>query len=757
MATSVSARPPLKTKFSETYTALLAGKQPWLDDATASTLSSSSQDRPTPSRSKSTAKSNSGPRARYYADLLCLPVETKLVVEQLGQVSASSLVHDDPASQGALIRENVGSLWRDAIRAWRESDEDQVRRKNAVDTLVALSFPILTKKFSNYAFDVITVFAGGMDEADEVFTSLVDSIDDTLRGGSSVKTRIPSSVRPDDDDAVRADEWIDRDVQHRALQLGLLWLACVAQTSLAAYFLRRDFFVTASGFIGTRQGSVFAYEGALFLGLLATLGQSAGGDSSLSTTNPYAKRFRDWVDQDCMEKLLIAASTALQQNVNQYVELMDDTPATNASIIAGLASLSWISGIVSPSSSRKPSVSSASGDFSALPSSSAVIFLPIFLLSRSNQAFTNLILAVPQSDEEPVTASMPVGLELYSRMVSLASYLATHASTSPRSASYARMSLLTLLLFLYDPRSSRSVLSKSEKAMHVTESVRLCRQREPALSVPRKKRIRVLTTNLDVAICFLRYNLSKRLDVTTYLVSLKIVQRSIVLCSEQKVQLEYEWHDCWTALLGLASFIVTRYAEMKTSSDLTELIKALVSTLNSALIRSDHFLVSTEETHHLIYELVRMSPTLRRLVLLLDPATPADLNRRSSSGVNTPTLTTGDAPAPTPPKVYAQVAGWKNLERVIQAVEARLADWVAEKPSARRNRAPEISALIKIIATLNLEQLLAGGVEEERSLATDSQAYLHHDLEWLDKMQQHSLGEFVRHSCADILRILPIY
>lgn len=342
MASIGSSRPQLKSKFSESYTALLQGKQPWLESngfpvsASSSSFDAQAAARPAASRSKSAGKSNSGPRTRYFADLLCLPVETRFVAQQLEAIPPETLLDDDPHARGAHIADNIGSLWREAIRVWRESEEDEVRRRNAVDTLVALSFPILNKRFANYSFDIITIFAGGMDDADETFTLLVDSIDDTLRGGDLARVRIPSSARDEDDERehdlarAKAREWIDSEVQHRALQLGLLWLSCVAQTSLAAYFLRRDLFVTASTFISTPVGSRFAFEGAVFLGLLATIGQGAAGGVSpnVSTSNPYARRFRDWVDEDCMAKILVAASTAMDQNIELYRQVVDDSPPT---------------------------------------------------------------------------------------------------------------------------------------------------------------------------------------------------------------------------------------------------------------------------------------------------------------------------------------------------------------------------------------------------------------------------------------------
>ncbi|SNX83810.1 uncharacterized protein MEPE_02518 [Melanopsichium pennsylvanicum] len=786
MASIGSSRPQLKSKFSDSYAALLQGNQPWLQDGGFSSSSSSpsfnndASARPAISRSKSSGKSNTGPRSRYFADLLCLPVETQFVIHQLNAIPPETLLDDDPRSKGAHITDNVGSLWREAIRVWRESDEDEVRRRNAVDTLVALSYPILNKRFSNYPFDIISIFAGGMDEADDVFTLLVDSIDDTLRGGNLARVRIPSSVHDDDDDErehaqAKAREWIDDEVQHRALQLGLLWLSCVAQTSLAAYILRRDLFVTASTFISTSAGSRYAYEGAVLLGLLATIGQGTAGGISLnvSTSNPYARRFRDWVDEECMAKILVAASAAMDQNVQFYRQVADDSPPTLTGSIAGLATMRWISSLaelVNPPNSpahlaasdrQTPAASTLIGDFSHLPSSSSVILLPFFLLSRTNQAFTSLILDVSDpantdSNQAPSAQSdvrARAGDESFCHLASLASYLATHASVSPRSASYARISLLCLLVFLYDPRGSRNMLANTHRSAHILSRIRICRQREPALALPRTKRVRLVTAVLDAATCSLRYNLSKRIDMAAYLISLKLIQRVVILCSDERIQLEYDWQDCWSAILALASFLAARFSEIRSSRDLSELIKALIATLNSILLRSDHFLASTNEINHFIYEILRCSQTLRKTVLLLDPMSRETcLNLDSGPSI------------PVPPKLHTQVPGWKNLERVMQAVEAKINEWVGQKPSSRRNKTPDINTIAKLIASIDREHMLAGATEDHGPTSSAlnngigyASGIMHHELEWLDRIQEQCLPEFVRHACADVLRILPIY
>ncbi|PWN50947.1 hypothetical protein IE53DRAFT_73098 [Violaceomyces palustris] len=805
------SRPPLRSKFSECYTSLLSGDHPWLK--TDNQVPSFSQDdrsnpRPGFNRSKSSAKSNSAPRARFFADLLCLPVETHLVCQLIASIPPDTLLDDDPSSTGASIRENIGSLWRESVRVWREEDEDEVRRANAIETLVALSYSILIKRFSNYSFDIITIFAGGMDEADEVFTSLVVAIDDTLRGSSKRWPILPSSTTAgfgQDEGQPQNSQPLDTATQHRVLQLALLWLACVSQTSLGAYFLRRDLFNTISTFISSPSTSPFAYEAALFIGLLAMVGQgsSSGMVLGTSTSNPYARRLRDWVDEGCMTKVILSSAAALEQAVARYVEVSDDAPPSVAGAIAGLASLKWMSGLgqivgfntlpisgsgvaESPANGPRGAGTISGGDFSHLPPPSAVILLSVFLFSRSNPAFTNLVMRIPaQNDDVETRSDQPSppgsGLALYVHLLSISSYLSAHASSNYRSRSFSRIALILMLLLLFDPQGARTVISDHKACQEAVTNVRICRQREPPLSLPSRKRIRLITANLDVATMFLRYNLSKRMDVASYMVALRIIQKTIVLCSDEMVRVEYEWDDTWSSIFGLAGFLAIRHAEMRISSDVGELIRALISTLNTALIRSDKYLATTNETHLFIYELVRSSSTLRRLISILagenvKGAVNGSGGNNNGSVTSTPPLTGVSSPPPTfsnsfggpaiptHPKIYSSLPEWKNVEKVIVTVESRIEEWVSAK-SSRRNKTPDVGAVMKMIAGLDLENLLIGGDNDGKpsngvggnASWMNGGAADHHELDWLDRVQENSLPEFVRYACLDILQILPIY
>lgn len=279
-----------RSKFSVSYEALLAGEHPW-QGVSGSSPSSSLTASPTPLGSSysntsssyfsSNGKKPSAPRTRFYADILCLKVEPNTLNGMVQNVSAQMLVDDDEGSKGARIRDNIGSLWRECLRVWSDvgstqdefsssfgsgSGSDEVRRINAIDTLIVLSHSILAKNaltHSTTSLDLIWIFAGGIDEADDVFEGLVNAIEEGLRGElddvtyqrrQKRPTRLPSSDHQhnqhQNNPITNELPTLEELLRHRikAVQLAIIWISQVSSTNLAAYFVRRDLFVAACSY-----------------------------------------------------------------------------------------------------------------------------------------------------------------------------------------------------------------------------------------------------------------------------------------------------------------------------------------------------------------------------------------------------------------------------------------------------------------------------------------------------------------------------
>lgn len=163
-----------------------------------------------------------------------------------------------------------------------------------------------------------------MDDADDVFLSFVAALDITLRA----KAGTGSSENPPE-------------LQHRVLQLALLWLSAVAQTSLAAYFQRADLFGAASMLISSPSTASFAYEASLLLALLA----GSGADASGAGSGVYARRLREWTDLECMNRIAHVGAAALERARGEYTALADDSAPTIVGGLAGFASLKWVAGL----------------------------------------------------------------------------------------------------------------------------------------------------------------------------------------------------------------------------------------------------------------------------------------------------------------------------------------------------------------------------------------------------------------------------
>ncbi|UZJ55311.1 hypothetical protein CBS101457_004631 [Exobasidium rhododendri] len=574
MATATTPRrtsnQKFRSKFSVSYEALLDGEHPW-SGIPSSQSSSSVSSAATPLGS---SYSNAGssyfsakgkkplaPRTRFFADILCLKVEFSTLEELVHNIPARLLVDDDEGSKGARIRDNVGSLWRECLRLWsdighaqdespnlsahndRSNGSDEVRRKNAIDTLLVLSGSILAKSAlakSSTSLDLIWIFAGGIDEADDVFEGLVNAIDEGLRGeldnySHRMRQRQPgrmpssdmhptqhfTSPTPPTEVPTLADL-----LHHRtkAVKLAVIWLSYISSTNLSAYFVRRDLFVAACSLLTTVQSirksastkaaqsmgglaeadedllRITVREVSLLIGLLASLGNGASssgpgaGGRSFSMTgtshSPYFRRLCDWVDSGSMTLLRDSFSYDLRQSWRAYEEPgspFASTSATGTLTWGAATSFGAVSegvkrlGLGSNGHISEHAITSATD----LPPPSACCLLPILLLSRANQAFVDIALAATDEANKDEASGKNgndgIHYTFTSSLLSLSSYLATHGSLSHRSKSYSRLSMLVSLALL-SSTAGLSALVHSER-QHEIASTRQCQQRSGPRSV----------------------------------------------------------------------------------------------------------------------------------------------------------------------------------------------------------------------------------------------------------------------------------
>lgn len=553
-------------RFRACYERLLAGEHPWDTDEETSPRASE--------------KANAAPRSRYLRDLLALDVEFDVVQALFRDLDPANLLDD----RFARRRDNITGLWKEALRCWDEEPHDEARSCHAVETLLALAHALLPKPYTNYTLDVVTLLAGRMAEADDVFYTLVAAIDKTLR-----------------DNAMPSSAWKARRMA-AALRLALVFTACAGPSSLATYLLHRDLFAAAMSIVHHHTAGDLLCEASLLTALLATAGHaqaSMGLESSALISDagfqPYQRRVRACAASSDMARMAQAWSLQARRIMASY------QAGTHTALPARPAwSWSWL---------HAPSTPAAPWLATALPPPSIHFLLALWLWVQVSETLAMAFVAPPAGEPLVVT------------FFSMASYLLTHAASSARATTYAHTALQIILALLgpTDKAPSRVQVQLLAEDTSLLAQVQLCRDRADPLPLPptsgacRPRRLIVLV--LDEATLFFKYNRRKRLDTAAFRTALACVQRTLLLCAQQRVHLEYDWLTLWRAILSTASFLASRQAEFV--DDVPRLAHALLDTLALALVLSDHVLPTPADTHWIIYELARTRDALAPLGALV--------------------------------------------------------------------------------------------------------------------------------------------
>lgn len=511
---------------------VLAGAQPWADDA----------------RAARSGKSNAAPRTAVLTALIAQPPDAHAVSHALALPE-----HELLDAAHAPMRENISALVREALAAWTAGGPASA---HALTLLTLLVHAVLAKPLPNYTLDAVAVLVGGIEDADDVFGTLVAALDTSLR--------TPGPL------------------QRGALRLALVAVACIGNSSLITYFLHRDL-LSAALRVAETTDRARAADAALLISLLATC------DAQAPTCAPVAVLAPD----------AAAAALARAAAFQPYLRALREH-AAGAALGELVPALGAAAGAVRDARRAEP------------PAGAAVL-LPVWLFCHVSTPFSAAL------------AHAPALITL----LSLASHMLTHASASPRSATYAHLTLQILAAMLdveplcaalltddvhaEDAARDRGVRSGGVRIDRVVP----CRDRAnpPAAHArtgPKRPR-RLLVAVLDCVVVYSKYNLSRRLDVCTHTAALGVVRAALGACVHRGVRLEYAWMELWQALLNTAAFVAARGDELAPPAHIDGLARALLDTLTDALVTSDAVLQTPAETTLLVYELARAGDALRRL------------------------------------------------------------------------------------------------------------------------------------------------
>ncbi|GAA5971807.1 hypothetical protein JCM11641_001521 [Rhodosporidiobolus odoratus] len=602
--------------------------------------------------------------ARYFADFFCLRPHQTWQAQALDRLRNEDLK--------GPFRNNISQLFKNAIKVLKEAERKDISRTNVVETLLPFLRHILSRGLDSHS--LLVMLAGSVEQSDQVFGDLVSTIDTTLQ-----------------------DKLAPLRLRHRILQLALVFVASVNEGAHNAYFLRRDLFSTLVSFIADGETRQFAFESTLLLGLLASYRKE-------EARNPYGVRIEDFVEEGVMTRIIEVVETVCTSARDCYVSLADDVSTTLTSSITSFLTSFRITEIlaapfaqatpsspskpplptldkqppVSPpegklnaetasssahlpssdapksshprtSTPQKPSTSSCSPSamangvkpipqpppaslrtedkpFEAMPPEMLVLLLPLFELMNSNKTFCSLLFA------ETPDATAPA---LPSTLISLSSYVFCHAAVTSRSRIYSRLFLILLLILVEE--------GEGKLAVAVPDEIRLCRQRHPVLpdngpvSMP-------LAAIVDTVVIFLRYNLREGLDVESYTIALRLLQRVLQQLKTEKLRLERDWVNLWRSILGLASFVVSNIAELRDASDqIDALISQIFVTLAYAAFWAESILPSSSAHASLFYETLQAEQTLSSLSDHLGISSVTSPAATSPSGPSTPPRTKATA------------------------------------------------------------------------------------------------------------------
>ncbi|KAK5944181.1 hypothetical protein PMZ80_003462 [Knufia obscura] len=438
------------------------------------------------------------------------------------------------------------------------------QNENALENLTAFLAAVLAKRFTNPSTDVIEVFAG-LENVDKTMTDLANGLESIISKSTSVPFR------------------------RKAVDCAAAAVAGSYQTSLATYFIHKDFF---HGLMKYIQNTPEAAPTALsFLGLLANY-------NKFEAQNIYQNRMEDFNNEEIMGKLVDGFANTCGDIRDAYVAAQDDTPAQwtlgSTLFYVGLRALT-----PEAKKPQPPTEEEAKALFMKLPSPNAIIFLATYSFVQANNVFASQLISTDKDNdlESPLAA-----------FLSTTSYLCHHAFRSARTQQYSLLALFTIRLLIDDP-----ILTKRLSSTDLKIEARLARQRPPHLPYIPSPRIPT-SIIFDIITDTLSHNLRKRISIPLYSISLTILQHILTQLSSTRTRLPHHWSYIWLSLISLLRFLTTYATDLTASTRLSELqtqiCTPLTSILTFSLLRGDNFLPDPPSYDDLFYKLIEISETL---------------------------------------------------------------------------------------------------------------------------------------------------
>lgn len=248
------------------------------------------------------------------------------------------------------------------------------------------------------------------------------------------------------------------------------------------------------------------------------------------------------------------------------------------------------------------------------PGAEAAILLATYDFTHANKLFCVNFVTMPvgAGEEQP-----------FASYISLTSYLLHHAYLSTRTTHYAHLSLTVFRLLIEDGAICKRLCSDEGKT-----AIRLCRQRQPHLPLPKGERT-LAAALLDTMVDGVNHNLRRRLDVGLYTLCVGITLRILSYMSRTRTRLVYHWAELFRALLSLIRFLTTYAADLKDLPHIDTLLDHVANVLALALSAGESFLPTPAAYDDLFYKVVEAGDVLQKF------SETFDLGSRKSNSIET--------------------------------------------------------------------------------------------------------------------------
>ncbi|KAF7979433.1 hypothetical protein HWV62_42574 [Athelia sp. TMB] len=199
-------------------------------------------------------------------------------------------------------------------------------------------------------------------------------------------------------------------------------MCSIGQLSPGAYFLRRNLFPSIIAFIKEKETGRFTFEAVLLLGVLANFHKFEA-----ARLNPYLLQIKSFEDEEAMYKIAWAANFAANSVIKAYQDISDDSEPSLATAFGSFVTAFRADRVFANTANTPREMFKSHRD---RPIEAVVVILPIFELFRLNSTFLVMLALSINQDDDQTSKRLPLPLTL----ISLASYLLTHASSvsSPR-------------------------------------------------------------------------------------------------------------------------------------------------------------------------------------------------------------------------------------------------------------------------------------------------------------------------------------